>query len=101
MAFPGWPAGRAGDEHVKFTADPASARKGSCGGCDRHPAGGGVTDHAIRNLIRKRETYHVKSYIMTGQKNHEMRAMKASLEELLAAGEIDEALHARMLRNYA
>lgn len=30
-----------------------------------------------------------------------MRAMKASLEELLAAGEIDEALHARMLRNYA
>ena len=60
-----------------------------------------VNTHAIRNLIRKRETYHLKSYITMGQKNHDMRAMKASLDELFEAGEIDEVTYERTLRNYA
>ena len=36
-----------------------------------------------------------------GQQNHEMRAMKASLDELFEAGEIDEVTYERTLRNYA
>ena len=60
-----------------------------------------VNTHAIRNLIRNRQTYHLKSYITMGQQNHEMRAMKASLDELFEAGEIDEVTYERTLRNCA
>ena len=60
-----------------------------------------VNTHAIRNLIRNHQTDHLKSYITMGQQNHEMRAMKASLDELFEAGEIDEVTYERTLRNYA
>lgn len=59
-----------------------------------------INTPAIRNLIRKKETYHIKSFILTNEKREEMRTMRRSLDELLASGEISEELYDKVLSNY-
>jgi twitching motility protein PilT len=59
-----------------------------------------VNTHAIRNILRRPETYLLKNYIQTSEKKHGMRTMKKSLDELLSAREITQDLYNKILVNY-
>ncbi|XOV86606.1 MAG: type IV pilus twitching motility protein PilT [Pseudomonadota bacterium] len=60
-----------------------------------------MNSNAVRNTIRKRETYHLKSFILTSEKTHGMRSMKHSLDQLLAEEEISPETYEQVLVNYA
>ena len=57
-----------------------------------------VTD-AVRNMIRKGNTFQLRSVIATGQR-FGMQLMRTSLDQLLEEEEIEESTHAAILRNY-
>jgi twitching motility protein PilT len=58
-----------------------------------------VATNAVRNLIRNRGTFHLRSVVATGAR-FGMKTMKASLDELLEQGEITDSLHRLVLENY-
>ncbi len=60
-----------------------------------------VSTQAIRHTLRRRETYHLKSFIQTGEKAHGMRTMKHSLDDLLAEEEISQHIYDEVLANYS
>ena len=57
-----------------------------------------VTD-AVRNLLRKANTYHLRSMIATG-KRHGMQSMNASLADLRSQGLITQEVHDAVAANY-
>jgi len=57
-----------------------------------------VTD-AVRNILRKRGTFHLRNLITTGQR-YGMQTMKASLDELREQGLIAEAVYSAVLESY-
>jgi len=58
-----------------------------------------VATDAVRNVIRKRGTFHLRNLIATGQR-YGMQTMKASLDQILAEGVITESVHKSVLDNY-
>jgi twitching motility protein PilT len=59
-----------------------------------------INTQAIKNTLRRRETYFLKSFIQTGEKRHGMRTMRRSLTELLDSGEISQEIYDEVLANY-
>ncbi len=59
-----------------------------------------INTMAVRHTLRRRETYFLKSFILTSEKSHGMRTMKHSLEELLEEEEISPELFDKVLVNY-
>jgi len=59
-----------------------------------------INTQAVRHTLRRRETYYLKSFIITSQKSHEMRTMKRSLDELLREQEISPETYDEVLINY-
>jgi|TARA_B100002003_G_C14148665_1_gene552423 twitching motility protein PilT len=59
-----------------------------------------VNTLAVQNVLRRPETYYLKTYIVTGQKSHGMRTMKKSLDELFLEGEISQEVYDAVLINY-
>lgn len=59
-----------------------------------------LNTQAVQYTLRRRETYFLKSLIVTSQKSHEMRTMQASLDELLEAGEISRNIYDQVRINY-
>jgi twitching motility protein PilT len=58
-----------------------------------------LATEAVRNLIRNRGTFHLRSVIATGQR-FGMQTMKASLDQLREEGEITESLYRVVMENY-
>jgi twitching motility protein PilT len=58
-----------------------------------------LATEAVRNLIRNRGTFHLRSVIATGQR-YGMQTMKASLDQLREEGEITDSLYRVVLENY-
>ncbi|HUW82891.1 MAG TPA: PilT/PilU family type 4a pilus ATPase [Phycisphaerae bacterium] len=58
-----------------------------------------VATDAVRNVIRKRGTFHLRNLIATGQR-YGMQTMKISLDQILAEGVITESVHEAVLENY-
>jgi len=59
-----------------------------------------VATDAVRNVMRKRGTFHLRNLITTGQR-YGMTTMKISLDQLRDEGAIDTEMHARILENYS
>lgn len=59
-----------------------------------------VNTQAVKHTIRRRETYFLKSFILTSEKSHGMRTMRHSLELLLQLGEISQDQHDKVIINY-
>lgn len=53
----------------------------------------------IRNVMRKRETFHLRNLIVTGQR-HGMQTMKASLDQLYENGDITDSVYDSVIENY-
>ena len=58
-----------------------------------------VGTDAIRNVLRKRDTYHLRNLITTG-KRHGMQTMKHSLDALLEEDAISNATYQKVLESY-
>ncbi len=58
-----------------------------------------VATDAVRNVIRKRGTFHLRNMITTGQR-YGMQSMKSSLDNLLAEGVISEKVHQGVVESY-
>jgi len=58
-----------------------------------------VATDAVRNVMRKRDTFHLRNAIVTGQR-YGMQPMKASLDQLKEEGVIHEATYEAVLENY-
>ncbi len=58
-----------------------------------------VATDAVRNVIRKRGTFHLRNLIATGQR-YGMQTMKTSLDQVLAEGVIAESVHEAVMENY-
>lgn len=58
-----------------------------------------VATDAVRNVLRKRGTYHLRNAITTGQR-FGMQTMKASLDALLEEGAILDSVYESVLQNY-
>lgn len=58
-----------------------------------------VATEAVRNLIRNRGTYYLRSAITTGQR-YGMQMMRASLDQLREQGEISDAMYRVVAENY-
>ena len=54
---------------------------------------------AIRNVLRKRDTYHLRNIIAMG-KRHGMQTMKRSLDALLEEGVITDSIYQTVLESY-
>ena len=59
-----------------------------------------ISTHAVRNTLRRGETFMLKNYIQTGGVEHGMKTMQQSLSELLDAEEISQGMHDDILVNY-
>ena len=58
-----------------------------------------VSTDAIRNILRKRETFHLRNLITTGQR-YGMQTMKSSLDQLREEGEITDLVYEAVVQNY-
>ena len=58
-----------------------------------------VATDAVRNIMRKRGTFHLRNQITTGQR-YGMQSMKFSLDAIMAEGVIDEAVYEAVIQNY-
>jgi twitching motility protein PilT len=58
-----------------------------------------VATEAVRNLIRNRGTYYLRSAITTGQR-YGMQTMRSSLDQLREEGEISDSLYRVVAENY-
>ncbi len=58
-----------------------------------------VATEAVRNLIRNRGTYYLRSVIATGRR-YGMQTMKSSLDQLREEGEISDSLYRVVAENY-
>jgi twitching motility protein PilT len=58
-----------------------------------------VATDAVRNVMRKRGTFHLRNVITTGQR-FGMQTMKFSLDQLLAEGMIEQSVYEAVLENY-
>lgn len=58
-----------------------------------------VATDAVRNVMRRRDTFHLRNLIVTGQR-YGMRTMKMSLDELLEEGAIAESVYEAVLESY-
>ncbi len=58
-----------------------------------------VATDAVRNVMRKRDTFHLRNAIVTGQR-FGMQSMKSSLDALKEEGVIQEATYEAVLENY-
>lgn len=58
-----------------------------------------VATDAVRNVMRKRGTFHLRNLITTGQR-YGMVTMKSSLDQLRDEGAIDQETHQRVVENY-
>ena len=54
----------------------------------------------VRNVIRKRNSFHIRNMIATG-KRHGMQTMQASLAELRESGTIDDDVYEAVSANYS
>jgi twitching motility protein PilT len=59
-----------------------------------------INTQAIRNVLRRPETYLLKNYIQTSEKRYGMRTMRHSLDELLESGLITEQCYDQVIINY-
>ncbi|MHC5115141.1 MAG: hypothetical protein ACYTGP_12025 [Planctomycetota bacterium] len=57
-----------------------------------------VTD-AARNVMRKRDTFHLRNLIITG-KRYGMQTMKSSLDVMHSEGTITDAVYDAVVENY-
>jgi len=60
-----------------------------------------VNTQAVQHILRRPETYYLKTFIVTGQKTHGMQTMKKSLDELFLEGEISQEIYDEVLTNYS
>ncbi len=58
-----------------------------------------VATGAVRHIIKKRSSFHLRNMIQTG-KGHRMPTMKMSLDDLLKKGIISGTTYERILVNY-
>ncbi len=58
-----------------------------------------VATDAVRNIMRKRGTFHLRNQIATGQR-YGMQSMKSSLDAIMEEGVIDEAVYEAVIQNY-
>ena len=58
-----------------------------------------VATDAIRNVMRKRDTFHLRNLIVTGRR-HGMQTMKYSLDALREEGVIADSVYEMVLRSY-
>ncbi len=58
-----------------------------------------VATDGVRNVLRKRDTYHLRNAITTGQR-YGMQTMKASLDQLRDEGVILDRVYEAVLANY-